>query len=312
MKYANPITDKISITYDGNIYSYEHYLAPTNMVGITDENYPNYDASTIYNTGDFVIIPEIKRIFKCTSDGVQGIFPPSDPIKWIDWGFVNSYKMLATDEQIGEKTEGTDIQLKMPTSQVDVLALLDCQFISLQFEQIDNDTNEVVKKENIIGKDIGCTSFAEYFYTPAKQKSRVLIDLEWLPNSATNLIFNGEVKIGTLVEGYSNSLGVTLYGTSLNIEDRSKIQIDEFTGFRRVLRYGHVRILDAKLVIDASDWNDTVIKLSSIVSKNILFIPTQKDCFSEMTNLAYIERVDMPVDNPTKEDINITLVGVAG
>lgn len=106
-------------------------------------------------------------------------------------------------------------------------------------------------------------------------------------------------------------MGLTLYGTELSFEDKSKIQNDEFTNTRKVIRYGHVRVLKAKVVFDVPDFNVVAQKVGEIVGKNVLFIPDETDRFSEMTNIAYIEDFSMPIDNPVKFETTTTIVGVA-
>ncbi|BAF69591.1 DUF2460 domain-containing protein [Nitratiruptor sp. SB155-2] len=386
MRYVQPRTTTLSVTDNGYTYTKTVYEAPTTISGVTDETYPNYDPGATYNLGEYVIVPELKTIYRCTDSNVTGVFPPSDQSKWIDWGFVNSYKMLSTDEQIGAQTVGTNIVLEMPFSRCDTVGLVNIHFAQLLLELIDNDKNpitgesvgtgdgaattfqlantNIVKDSETIyvdsvaqtrdtdytidnasgqitfttapadgaaitadyqfadevrvvsGRDIGCISFSEYFYDEIKEKSRVIAtDIKWLPNATLRLTFDGGtegvVKIGSIVIGSARELGLTLYGTELSFEDKSKIQNDEFTNTRKVIRYGHVRVLKAKVVFDVPDFNVVAQKVGEIVGKNVLFIPDETDRFSEMTNIAYIEDFSMPIDNPVKFETTTTIVGVA-
>jgi len=311
MKFVSPFTQKLSIEHNGMLYEKTIYEPPLSLSGVVDENYPNYYPAATYNTGDYVIVPELKTIYRCSADGVSGVFPLSDPSKWVDWGFVNSYKMLSTDEQIGAQTVGVDIVMELPFSRRDTLGLVNTQFMQLHLELIDLDTNEVVDDIKVSGRDIGCTSFAEYFYDEIREKSRVIVDgLMWLPNSKLRLTFSGDVKIGSIVSGCARELGITLMGTELSFEDRSKILNDEFTNTRKVIRYGHVRVLKAKVLFDVPDFDVVAQKVGEIIGKNVLFIPSEKDRFSEMTNIAYIEDFSMPIENPVIFEANTTIVGV--
>jgi len=385
MKYAQPLTQELSVVDNGITYKKTIYLSPTTLTGVTDETYPLYDSATTYNTGDYVIVDTLKTIYRCTADNTAGVFPPSDPSVWVDYGFINSYKMFSTDEQIGSQTEGTDITLEISFNRCDTVGLINTQFADLLLEQIDNDTGTITDESvgtgdgtttvfnlannNIVtgsekiyiddslktkdtdytinydtgeitfttapangstitadytkavvirkisGRDIGCTSFAEYFYDEIKEKSRVIItDLEWLPNSTLKLTFSGgasSVKIGSLVIGLLQPLGITLMGTELRFEDRSKILNDEFTDTRKVIRYGHVRVLRGNIMFDVPDFNVVAQKISEIIGKNVLFVPDETDKFSEMTNIAYIEEFNMPVENPVVFQTDMTLIGVA-
>lgn len=312
MKYAEPLVQTLSVVHNGVTYSVTYYKTPTVLSGVTDEAYPSYSPSAIFNTENCVIVPELKRIYKCAADNVTGVFPPADKTKWVDFGPVNSYKMFAIDEGIGAVTTGTDVYMELDFNQLDTTGMIDTEFISLHIEQIDNDTQEVLNELDIDGKDIGCLSLQEYFFTESADVTRVIIDnLIWHPNSTLKLSFTGGVKIGTFTVGNAKELGITLYGTNLEFEDRSKIAEDEFTKTRKVIRYGQVRVLSAKVLFDVEEFNLTSQKVSKIIGKNMLFIPTDKDVFNEMNNIAYIEKFALPVDDPNVIDTQITMIGVS-
>jgi hypothetical protein len=386
MKFANPLTEELSVTVNDITYTKEIYRQPDTLSGVVDESYDNYDSTVNYNTGDYVIVPELKSIYRCTADSTKNVFPPSDPSKWVDYGFINSYKMLSTDEQIGAQTVGDGIKMTLPFSSCDTLGLINVKFATLLLEQIDNsdhtvndedvgtgdgstkeftlnddkvvylsesiyvdstlntrdsdynidydngvitftdapadgakitaDYEKAVVIRHIDGRDIGCTSFAGYFYDEVREKTRVITtDLEWLPDSTLKLTFisetGGNTKIGSIVIGGLQALGVTLMGTELKFEDRSKIMNDDFTNTRKVIRYGHVRVLNGQVLFDTGDFDRTAQKISDIIGKNVLFVPDESDRFSEMTNIAYIEDFSMPLENPVVFKTTITLIGVA-
>jgi len=386
VKFAEPLTQELSVTRDNQTYTKTIYKAPIILNGVTDEDYPIYSDDDTYNIGDYVIVDELKTIYRCTKDNTQGLFPPANPDVWVDYGFINSYKMLSTDEQIGSQTEGQDIFMEMEFNRLDTLGLVNVFFIDLLLEQIDLD-DYIVEDEDvgtgdgetktfnlandkvvsgsekiyvdgdertkdddytidyingvitfneapadgasiiadyqkaviirkISGRDIGCVDFAGYFYDEIREKTRVIItDLKWLPNSKLKLTFSGDVenhtvKIGTIVIGRLEELGVTIMGTSLKFEDRSKILNDEFTNTRKVIRYGHIRVLEGKVVFNSYDFNIVAQKINRVIGRNILFVPTTNDKFGEMTNIAYIENFDMPVDNNVLVESKTTLIGV--
>jgi len=307
MKYAIP---KETILNDGQGYEKKCYLAPSVLNGVVDENYPEYSSSTTYNTGDYVIVSALKTIYKCAADNVQGVYPPSDPTKWVDFGFINSYRMLAVDEQIGEKTEGQDIYMELDFSRSTTIAFINTDFEEVTLQQFDGDGN-LVKEVSLQSKDISCSSFAQYFLDEAKRKTRIIeFNFSWIGTSTLKVQFTGETKIGSMVVGKSQELGITLYGTTLTFQDKSVVHRDEITGFRKVLRHGNIRVLEAKIATYNSDFNQIAQKLTQIVGKNVLWIPTNLDKFSEMINIAYIEKAPLPINNPKINETSITLIGV--
>ena len=310
MLYAEPLTDTLTVVDNNITYKKQLFKIPTTLTGADDEGYTNYDSSTTYNEGDYAVVPDLHRLYRCTADNTTGVFPLSDASVWVDYGFINDYKMFAEDEQIGDLTTGSDMVLVYDFSRLDTIALIDVTFNSLEIKLTDN-TTSTDTIYTIKGEDIGCLSYSEYFYSNPSKVTRVIKNnLEWLPDSTLTLTFTGTVKIGNVIVGNTENLGCTLYGTSLKFEDKSKIANDEFTGYRKVLRKGQIRILEAKIIFNTTEFNVTAQKISRIMGKNTLFIPTNRDRYTEMTNIAYIEEFELPVENQTIIETSATLIGV--
>ena len=313
MKYAPLEKTVLSIENNDITYTKECYLTPLVISGVIDEDYPNYDANATYNTGSYVIVPELKTIYKCADDDVSGIFPPSDKTKFQDRGFINSYRMFSVDTGIGAVTVGENITMEFTFDTLDTLGLIDVDFISLDVEQIDTSTNTRVGEViTVSGKDYGVDDIVQYFYSKVGEKTRVILDdLEWLPTSKIKLTFTGEVSIGTLVLGLNENLFFTLFDTELTFEGRSQIKVDEYTGHREIIRHGHVRVLRAGARIDVPNFNTLCQIIPKIIDKNVLFIPTQIDDFNEMNNIAYIERFPIPVNTSKVILTKVIMIGVS-
>jgi len=382
MKYAKPLIQTLSVSQNGFDYKKTIYQQPDKLTGVDDGSNSDYDSTATYNTGDYVVVPELKSIYRCTADNVSGKFPPEYPDIWVDWGFLNSYKMLSNDEEIGAQTTGTDMFVEYAFNQLDTVGIVNTHFTEMVLEEIDNNNSVVtgenagtgdgntkefyldnklvarnsetvyidgtaktrdtdytidyfegkitfntapdsgsnitadytkcVVKRKILGRDIGCLSFAGYFYDDIREKSRVIItDLVWLPSATLRMYFTGDSQIGSLVIGRIQDFGITLMGTSMSFEDKSKIANNTFNNTRKVIRYGHIRVLKAKVIFDVPDYNITAQKVNDVIGRNILFVPDESDKFYEMSNIAYIENFDMPLDNPVLFQANTTIIGVA-
>ena len=384
MNYVKPFTEELSVTYNDITYHTEYYQTGT-VTGITDESHPDWSSTATYNTGDYVIIPELKKIYRCADDSVTGVFPTSDSTVWVDYGMINSYKMFASDEYIGSQTQGTDMTIEMPFSFADTIAGIDLGFVDAIVEITDNNSSGNVTDENItashdsavaltnqglvngtvvvtnsgntteyildtdytidymngtitalssgsiadgesllvdyeygvvyrgsvLGKDIGCLTFAEYFYDEVAIRRRVIMNqLPYLTNGTLKITMSGDAKIGTFVVGLEQNLGVTMMGTSLKFEDNSKIKVDEITGFRTILRRGNLRVLDARVELNVPEFDLISQKIGEILGVNVLWMPTDGDKFSELVTLGYIEDFDMPLDNHVIMDSKARVIGV--
>ena len=311
MRYAKPLTEVLTVEHGGVTYTKECYKAPNTIKGVDDTTFSKYNENETYNIGEYIVIDELKRVYRCTKDDTVGLYPPANVGIWLDCGFINSYKMFAIDEQIGEETTGKDVYFEMDFNRVNTLAFIDVEFSNLEVKQVDNDSGEVLYSKKVSGRDVGATSLAEYFYEEFAYTTRVILDnLAWHPNSTLKLTFEGDVSIGSFVMGNVKELGLTLYGTSLRFEDKSLIEDNNTNNTRSVVRYGHIRVLTATVSFTTENFNKTAQNIAEIIGKNTLFIPTALDRYNEMNNIAYIENFDMPVDNTVSINTQITMIGV--
>jgi len=312
--FVDPNQTTLSVTHAGVTYTKKYFKPAVSITGVTDEAHANYDPATAYVEGVYCIVPELKTIYRskgASQGSLSDNYPPAYPNLWTDFGPVNSYRMFASDENIGSTTTGTDAVIELDFKRSDTFAMVGTEFINVLVEQIDNGTATTIHTETIDGKDIGCLSYSQYFYGKKKPRKRVIrTGLKWLPNSTLRLTFSGAVSIGALVYGKREDIGITLMGTKLTPESNSKISTNAITGFRSVTRYGVLRILDAKVAFDIEDYSVTAEKVIDIMDKNILWIPTTKDRFSAMITIGYIERFPLPVDNMAKVLTETTIVGV--
>jgi len=359
MNYVNPLLTELSITSNDIEYTENYYTPTTYLTGVTDEAYSDWLVGTAYNVGDYVIVPELKRIFRSATSHT-GTFPPSDSTVWQDWGVVNSYAMFASDSNIGSLTTGTDSIMEFDFSQSDTIVGVDLNFVSATIILFDTSTitylgdyaggttyaideavlydgilyssltagntgnqpdisptewderdDLVYFDESILGSDIGCLDYADYYYTDKTDKKRVILtDLEWLPESILRITMSGASSIGTINYGKVDEMGVTLRGTSLSYESTSAFSTNEFTGYREIIRYGKVRILEVVITYDLDDFNVLSTKIDDIIDKNIIFIPSSLDKFSEQITIGYIEKFKLPVSQFQDTQTVARVIGV--
>lgn len=310
MNYVEPREGTLTQLYNGVEYKATYYKPALSITGVTDESYPLWDGSATFNDGDYCILNELKTIYR-SAIASNSSYPPVNPTSWINYGPVNSFAMFASDENIGSSTSGTDMVIEFDFSKSDTFAMIDCDFKSVLVEQLD-ESSTVISSETISGADYSASSYGEYYYSDKDSKTRIIkTDLEWMPATILRLTFSGDVTIGTFAYGLKKEMGITLYGTKMEIDDSSKFKVNEFTGFRTVIRKGIVRTLDVKLIFKNNEFNHISQVANKIMGKNIIWIPTKLDKFSELITIGYIERFPIPIDNPTMIETNSTIVGVS-
>lgn len=360
MNYIEPLTSNLSVTYDGITYTVNYYKPATTTDGVIDESHPDWLAGTTYNSGDYVIVPELKRIYRSAIDSNLGVFPLSDNTKWVDYGAINSFRAFSSDADIGAKTSGADGFLEFDFSRSNAISFIDLDFVSANFmlirtdlitylglfnpatsysvdervyygfklykaltnnigEQPDTspthweeDTDNVYFNQEDQGVSIGCYSYGEYFYTDAEKVTRQTIrDLEWLPSSVFRVDFSGSWSVGTIGYGNLSDLGCTLTESQIRYQSNSKISTSEVTGYRNVLRFGKVRIIECDVAIDSELFGDTLSKGDDLIDKNIIWIPTKNDKFRNADTIGYIEKMDVPMNNDDKFKTKLTIIGVS-
>ena len=318
MNFVDLQKEILTVVDNGTTYSRDIYKSAITVTGVTDEDYSNYDTATEYIYGDFCIVPELKSIYKSafgTADVPnKGNLPPAFTDKWVWYGYINSCNMFALDEHIGAKTVGSDIVITLDFSMINTLCLVDIDFVDLNIKQIyhkEDGTDETVKDEDLKGTIFSGRNFADICYNPRKKIKKVILDeLVWLPNSTVTLTFIGDVSIGTLGRGRFENLFATLKGTKLDWQSNSKFLVDEFTGYRTVLRYGKVRMLDVSVQFNTSDFNATALRIDEILDRNMLWLPTKLDIFTEAITIGYLENFSMPLES-IKAQTTATIIGVA-
>ncbi len=161
MNFVNLKRQTFTVTSAGVTYSKEFYTPAISVTGVENETHPNWNATATYAEGAYVIVPELKSIYKSGLNNNTGIFPPSDSTSWTWWGFINSMNMFTCDENLGSQTVGTNVVVTIPFNQNNVLAIVDTNFSTVNIKQIDNDTNEVINDLDIISRDISCSLFSD-------------------------------------------------------------------------------------------------------------------------------------------------------
>lgn len=165
--------------------------------------------------------------------------------------------------------------------------------------------------ETIAGTTYGVATFAGYFFDPIVVKTRsILTGLYWLPSSILRIKMTGETKLATICYGTTENLGCTIVGAKLRHESTSKFKVSDFTGFREVIRYGKARLLEGEVIYDTERFGYTSQIADRIMDRNIVWIPTKEDKFSEAISLGYIEQLEIPMEVATKTKSNVRIVGV--
>jgi hypothetical protein len=318
MTYVIPKKSILETVYNESIYQaslYNSILSTDAEDDITTE-WSNLDANgadLTFTQGQFVQVSSLKRVYRCASATSFNEYPPANPTIWTDYGAVNSYKMF--DDVINSQTTfTTSCVFSLENNSTNTISFLNLSNInSIRVVQTDNISATTVYDKTFDLTDYGVLSLYDYWYKPVRYKQDlVLDDLYFLHDSTVTITLNsnGIGKVGAVVTGLADDIGLTLYGTSVDVEDYSKYLVDEY-GNTTFSKRGYARIINGQVMIDNNLVNDTVAKLAELRGSITLFIGDErKDGYSVLTTLGFIKGLKIALKNPNKTKYPIKIIGV--
>lgn len=165
--------------------------------------------------------------------------------------------------------------------------------------------------QTISGTSYGVETWAGYFFDPITIKTRsILTGLYWLPSSTLRIKTEGESKFGTIGYGALEDLGFTIEGARLRYESTSRFTVSDFTGFKSITRYGKVRLLEGEVLYDTDKFTYTSQIADRIMDKNVIWVPTEEDIFTDAISLGYIENFELPMTTFDMTSSPIRVVGI--
>jgi len=312
MTYVVPKKEILSTTYNYSIYEVEIYndVLSTDAV---DETLTSWDNTTSFVQGEFVSVSSLKRVYRCASATSVNEYPPANPTKWTDYGAINSFKMF--DDIINSQTKfTTSCAVSLGFNSSNNLSLLNMKNVqSIRVVQTDSNSSTVVYDKTFSLIDYGVLSIYDYWYLPIKHKQNLILsDLYFLPNSTVDITFisNSDAFVGAVVSGIFNNLGLTLFGTSVKLNDYSKYLVDDF-GNTTFSKRGYARTITGQVTTNTNLVDDTVEKLAELRGSITLFIGDErKDGYASLSTLGYIKDLTIAIDNPVQTSYPITIIGV--
>jgi hypothetical protein len=287
-----------------------YFLNTTNKTTLTSsnapvENYPNWDSSSTYNTGEKVI--HNNKIWESTIDS-NNTEPADDNINWAFISYTNPYKCI--DEYINTQTiSDNDIVMEFSINKTNGIALLNVEASEIIVEVYDKDNNLItIKNESAI---IDISSWGDYFFNDLEYKNKFFIELPFLFTGKIILTIKKTsiAKVGVVLIGFSQDLGITLKGIKTGIDDYSKKVIDNNGNV--FLKQGSYRdVIDCKVVLKNTDFNTTKQKLIKLRAIPILYLATEDEKYRELLLYGYYENFDFTINSDNYSELNLTLRGI--
>lgn len=209
---------------------------------VTEDDYAEWDESTDYVTDDYVIvIGTTHAIYQAADASGPGTSPPGpvdpttdDGTYWTRIGATNRWK--AFDDKIADKVEDTtavEYEILTP-SNITALAFLGLEAgsVTVTVKNTDSPASTVYDETTSLTDRSEITDWWTWFFAPVTYKTELILD--GIPAYTGYTIdiaigTSGEtVKVGQVCLGNIVTLGETLPGTTLGIDDFSIKQRDDF------------------------------------------------------------------------------------
>jgi hypothetical protein len=238
-------------------------IEPLNTVDatLTSTNVPETDHAewligTSYSIDDNVIVttPDVHKIYIALT-ATTGDYPPDNPVDWEEVSATNAWKMF--DQKTRSVTTATSpiIVEITPGLLFNAVSLFDILADSVNVTVTDPTDGEVYNHDVDMLDLFGIDDYYSWFFSPLSNISSVtLVDLPAYPLATMKVtVDNGAspAELGELVVGSLKTIGVTVYGTKIGIEDYSTKHVDN-NGIATLIPGKYANIVDYKIQIISS------------------------------------------------------------
>ena len=274
------------------------------------ENYSTWDSSTTYNTGDIVIWEN--KIWESMEDNNKNIEPPTNATKWMFISWTNPYKCL--DEYINTQTamnDETSLIMEFDVTNVNAVVLLNLEALKVIVSVYDINGNlvETIEKNALEG----VTNWGDYFFGEYDYVNKMMIETTQLLKGKIKIEIQGGsgkiAKVGVVLIGFLEELGITLQGVKSSIDDYSKKIIDK-NGNTYLQEGNYADRFEGKVLLDLGDFNKIKRKLTKLRGQPFYYTASEKDICRELDVYGFYENFEIDIQNPVKAECNLTLRGL--
>ncbi len=277
---------------------------------VPETEYFTWGSGTTYVIGDTVIYNH--HIYQSLQNSNLNKIPSSEPTYWAELGPTNAWACI--DSTVGSVTsQAESFNYQFTPGRIDSIALLDLSANTVNVKLTLPDTTVVYDQTFATGDTALVTDWYQYFFTDVQLQSELVVENIPIHGEATASITvnapNGIAKLGTILLGFTKTLGSVQFGVSAGINDYSKKEVDSF-GRASLIKRTFSKRLDAQIHFESS-LTDQVFKfLSEIRATPVLWIGAQ-DSYSTLTVYGFYKDFNIDISFPTVTYCSLTIEGLA-
>jgi len=263
-------------------------------------------ASGTYNTGDRVV--HNRLVWEALKDSVTSEPSKDTAQDWLKVGYSNIWRMFTEGrDSISTSTDQISVDIK-PGSLFSTLAVLNVVGTTVSITVTD-DVEGVVHQETKELMSAGVSDFWNWHFEPySVVKAAVFEGIPPYPNATINITIAASsagdpVSCGRLVVGPNKDLGVTNYGTSVEILDYSNKERDQFGNLELVKRRV-IKTVDYEVSVESSLVDFVVDQLENVAAEPTLYIGDSDKYRSSITFGVYRGAVQ-GISNPSISELSL-------
>lgn len=265
--------------------------------------------------GQQFISTNTHRVYQVVADPSTTVDPEigvnTIPPSWVDVGPTNKFAMFDTVNST-QSSETTSLVVELTTGTIvnSVAGFAIDGATALNVTMTDPTEGVVYDRDVEMRDNSDVDSWWSYFFAPIINITEfVLLDLPVFPEATVKVTVTGvSINFGNLVVGNQLVLGVTNYGSSLQLLDFSKKEQDSFGNI--VVRKGrNSKLVNYDVTIQKSKVGYVFNQLSQLTTIPSVYVGTTEADDSTLA-FGYFRDVQINISSPTITDASIIVEGV--
>lgn len=251
---------------------------------VTDSR-PLWSSAAIYSVGQ--IIAYNNTIYESLQSTNLNRQPDTSPTWWLSLGADNI--SAAFDGKVGSKTTAVD-KLRMivyPGTVVDAVGYLETNASIANTSLVDSNRDIVYSNSTGVTGD-NIENWYDYFFVSPLADPATQVVHQGIPALDPNLFIGvelinpGTVEVGSLLTGYSTTIGKTQYGLKAGIVDYSKKQADEF-GNISIVERPYSKRMSGDVYVSNYDLNKVQRFLYNVRATPVLWMASDNPDLAEVS-----------------------------
>lgn len=283
---------------------------------IAENDYAEWNSATTYAIGDNVISVTTHRIYESvTASNLNNDPTTDDGTNWLNIGATNRWK--AFDNYISDPvTNTTSIQytLTPPNGSIpSAVALLNLKGISANVTVTDSVDGEVYNTDIALLDNRNIVDWYTYFFEEQVQREEALfLDIPPYIGAVVSVTVQEEVgqtaELGQLVFGFLSDVGLTVYGTSIGIEDYSIKSRDAF-GNAIIVERNFSQTVDFDVKFETQNARKIQKTLAALRATPVVYLGSTDVSYGTLV-YGFYRRFDITLETPSYAFASIEVEGL--